>query len=49
MNDAEEISVRLLVGDMEASKEIQAELNTILQHIPPCERVQRETITTTDV
>jgi hypothetical protein len=34
MNDAEEMSLRLLIGDSDASKEIQAELNTILQHIP---------------
>lgn len=34
MNGDEEMNVRLLVGDTEASKEIQAELNTILQHIP---------------
>lgn len=33
MNDVEENNLRLLVGDMEASKEIQSELNTILQHI----------------
>jgi hypothetical protein len=34
MNDIEEMNMRLLIGDSEASKEIQAELNTILQHIP---------------
>ena len=34
MNELEEINVRFLIGDMDASKEIQAELNTILQHIP---------------
>ena len=34
MNDSEEMNMRLLIGDSEASKEIQAELNTILQHIP---------------
>jgi hypothetical protein len=33
MTEAEETSMRLLVGDASASREIQAELNTILQHI----------------
>jgi len=33
MNEAEATSMRLLVGDASASREIQAELNTILQHI----------------
>jgi hypothetical protein len=34
MNDIEEINVRLLIGDSESSKEIQSQLNTILEHIP---------------
>jgi len=34
MNDVEEINMRLLVGDIGSSKEIQDELNTILEHIP---------------
>jgi hypothetical protein len=32
MNDSEEINVRLLVGDTEASVGLQTELNTILEH-----------------
>jgi hypothetical protein len=37
LNDAEESHVRLLVGDMQATKEMQRELNTILQNILPAE------------
>jgi hypothetical protein len=41
MNDLEETNVRLLIGD---SKEIQAELNTILQYIPPLKQNTRRTV-----
>jgi hypothetical protein len=41
MDEAEETNVRLLVGDINASKEIQSELNTILQNIPPVEQTTR--------
>jgi len=33
MNDMEETNVRLLIDEMNSSKEVQSELNTILQHI----------------
>ena len=33
MNDSEETNLRLLVGDTDASKELQIELNTILHHV----------------
>ena len=44
MDDLEETHVRLLVGDSNASKEIQAELNTILQYIPPVEQNTRRSV-----
>jgi hypothetical protein len=34
MNDVEEINMRLLVGDIDSCKEIQSQLNTIMEHIP---------------
>lgn len=37
LNEAEENHVRLLVGDLQATKEMQRELNTILQNILPAE------------
>lgn len=37
LNEEEENHVRTLVGDMQATKEMQAELNTILQNILPAE------------
>ena len=42
MDDLEETNVRLLVGD--ASKEIQAELDTILQYIPPLEQTSQRSV-----
>ena len=33
INDSEETNLRLLVGDTDASKELQTELNTILHHV----------------
>jgi hypothetical protein len=44
MDDLEETTMRLLVGDVNASKEIQAELNTILQYIPPVNENRRRTV-----
>ena len=44
MDEMEETNVRLLVGDVNASKEIQAELNTILQNIPPVEQTTRRSV-----
>jgi len=50
MDDLEETNMRLLVGDASSSKEIQAELNTILQYIPPVEQNRRRAmILTADV
>jgi hypothetical protein len=42
MSEAEAISMRLLVGDASASREIQVELNTILQHIPAEDQTMSE-------
>ena len=44
MDDLEETNVRLLIGDANSSKEIQDELNTILQHIPPVDQTRRRTV-----
>ena len=44
MDEMEETNVRLLVGDINASKEIQSELNTILQNIPPVEQTSRRSV-----
>ena len=43
MDEVEETTMRLLVGDASSSKEIQAELNTILQYIPPVDQNRRRT------
>ena len=43
MDEMEETTMRLLVGDASSSKEIQAELNTILQYIPPVDQSRRRT------
>jgi hypothetical protein len=42
MSEAEATSMRLLVGDASASREIQVELNTILQHIPSEDQTMSE-------
>ena len=42
MDDLEETNVRLLVGD--SSKEIQEELDTILQYIPPLEQTSQRSV-----